>query len=102
MKKNYKDYVITLTCIALIGVLILIIPLFMFPWALESSVEHREIAGIVEEVNLATGCITLVDAHGEAWVFEGDGYEVGQLVIVVFDDMGTDDIYDDEIVEIRG
>lgn len=62
--------------------------------------EHREIAAVVDEVNPSTGYITLVDAHGEAWVCEADHFEVGQPVIIVFDDMGTDDIYDDEIIEI--
>ena len=107
MKKNYKDYIITLTCVTLIGLLMLIVPLFMlivplfmFPWALQSNVEHREIAGVVDEVNPATGCITLVDAYGEAWVCEGEDLEVGQPVIIVFNDMGTDDIYDDEIIQI--
>lgn len=100
MKKNYKDYIITLTCVTLIGVLMLIVPLFMFPWALQSNVEHREIAGVVDEVNPATGYITLVDAYGEAWVCEGEDLEVGQPVIIVFNDMGTDDIYDDEIIQI--
>ena len=28
--------------------------------------------------------------------------EEGQLVIVVFNDMGTENIYDDEIIEIKG
>jgi hypothetical protein len=102
MKKNYKDYIITLTCVTLIGVLMLIVPLFMFPWALQSNVEHREVAAIVDEVNPETGCITLVDWDGEAWIYEGEGFEAGQMVIIEFDDLGTNDIYDDEIIEIRG
>ena len=60
----------------------------------------HEIAAVVDEVT--TDYVVLVDNDGEAWVFEGDGYEVGQLVIVVFNDCSTADIYDDEIVEIRG
>ena len=100
MKKNHRDYIITLTCVTLIGLLMLIVPLFLFPWALQSNVEHREIAGVVDEINPATGYITLVDAHGEAWVCEGEDLEVGQPVIIVFNDMGTDDIYDDEIIQI--
>ena len=100
MKKNCKDYIITLTCVALIGVLMLIAPLFMFPWALQSNVEQHEIAGIVDEIDPATGYITLVDAHGEAWVCEDEDLEVGQLVIIVFNNNGTADIYDDEIIQI--
>ena len=91
---------ITLICFTLIGVLLLIIPLALFPIALKENCEYHEVPAVVEEVT--ADCVVLVDNDGEAWVFEGDGYEVGQLVIVVFDDMGTDDIYDDEIVEIRG
>ena len=54
-----------------------------------------EVAAIVEEDG------TLVDWHGEAWTYDND-LEEGQLVIVVFNDMGTENIYDDEIIEIRG
>jgi hypothetical protein len=54
-----------------------------------------EVAGIVEDGN------TLVDWNGEAWSYDGN-LEPGQLVIIVFDDMGTENIYDDEILEIRG
>lgn len=100
MEKNYKSYLITLTCVTLIGVLMLIVPLLMLPWALQSNVEQHEIAGIVDEVDPATGYITLVDAHGEAWVCEGENLEVGQPVIIVFDNNGTADIYDDEIIQI--
>lgn len=98
-----KESANTVTCIlliTLIAVLLLIVPLFMFPMALEANVEYREIAGVVDEVNSATGYITLVDAHGEAWVCEGEDLEAGQPVIIVFNDMGTDDIYDDEIIQI--
>ena len=95
-----KEHLITALLITLICTLLLIIPLRLFPWALEQNCEHREIAGIVDEVNPATGWITLVDAHGEAWVCDGEDLEVGQPVIIVFNDMGTDDIYDDEIIRI--
>lgn len=100
MKKNYKDYIITFICVTMINVLMFIVPLFIFPWALQSNVEQYEIAGVVDEVDPATGYITLVDAYGEAWVCEGENLEVGQPVIIVFDDMDTDSIYDDEIIQI--
>ena len=100
MKQNYKDYMITLICFTLIGVLLLAIPLALFPVALKENCEHHEVPAVVKEVTADS--VVLVDNDGEAWVFKGDGYEVGQLVIVVFNDCGTADIYDDEIVEIRG
>ena len=63
--------------------------------------ETFEVAAIVENYNENDNCSTLVDWNGEAWFYEGE-LEVGKMVIVVFDDMGTTDIYDDEIIEIRG
>ena len=86
-----------LTAILLIAILV---SLLVAPVILITKTHTHEVPAVVEEVT--ADCVVLVDNDGEAWVFEGDGYEVGQLVIVVFDDMGTADIYDDEIVEIRG
>ena len=60
-----------------------------------------EVAAIVDEFNAESGCSVLVDWDGEAWFFEGE-LEAGQIVIVVFNDCGTSNIYDDEIIEIRG
>lgn len=86
-----------LTAILLITILV---SLLIAPVILVTKTHTHEVPAVVEEVT--ADCVVLVDNDGEAWVFEGDGYEVGQLVIVVFDDMGTADIYDDEIIEIRG
>ena len=61
----------------------------------------HEVAAIVEEINPETGFATLIDWDGEAWHYEGK-LELGQMVIIEFDDMGTESIYDDEIVKIRG
>ena len=58
-----------------------------------------EAPAIVEEVN--DDCCVLVDWNGEAWECEAN-LEVGQLVIVKFNPKGTETIYDDEIIEIRG
>lgn len=56
----------------------------------------------VEEIDEATGWVTLVDWDGEAWCIRGQDYEVGQLAIVTFNDNNTpDNIYDDLIVEVR-
>lgn len=65
------------------------------------STKTFEVPAVVDEVNPFTRCATLVDWQGEAWVCEHDSLQVGQLVIIVFDDMGTEDIYDDEIIEVR-
>ena len=63
-----------------------------------------EVSAIVEEVNNNDGLVLLVDWNGEAWYYEmeSEAFECGQLVIVEFDSKGTENIYDDEIVKIRG
>ena len=63
-----------------------------------------EVSAIVEEVNSNDGLVLLVDWNGEAWYYEmeSESFECGQLVIVEFDSNGTENIYDDEIVKIRG
>ena len=56
----------------------------------------------VEEIDEASGWVTLVDWSGEAWCVRDQGYEIGQLAIVTFNDNNTpDNIYDDLIVEVR-
>ena len=91
MKRNEKFAIL---CIVLILICATI-------WGCTHSTKTFEIPAVVEEVNPATGYATLVDWQGEAWVYEFDSLQVGQLVVIVFDDMGTEDIYDDEIIEIR-
>lgn len=65
------------------------------------SIFTYEVPAVVEEINLVTGWTTLVDWQGEAWHCEQEGLAVGQIVIVEFDNMGTEDIYDDEIIAVR-
>jgi hypothetical protein len=55
---------------------------------------------IVIEVNPVTYWVTLEDWSGETWCIRDDSFEVGELTIVTFDDMGTNSIYDDIIIEV--
>jgi hypothetical protein len=55
---------------------------------------------IVIEVNPATHWVTLEDWNKEAWCIRDDSFKMGELVIATFDDMGTDNIYDDVIVSV--
>ena len=56
----------------------------------------------VAEIDYTTGWVTLIDWAGEAWCIRGENYELGQLVIVVFNDSNTADfIYDDTVQEVR-
>ena len=54
----------------------------------------------VIEVDPTTHWVTLEDWNGEAWCIRDDSFEVGELVIATFDDMGTTNIYDDMIVSV--
>ena len=56
---------------------------------------------VVIEVDPATHWVTLEDWNGEAWCIRDDSFEVGELVIATFDDMGSDNIYDDIIVGVE-
>lgn len=54
----------------------------------------------VIEVDSITHWVTLEDWNGEAWCIRDDSFEVGELIIATFDDMGTTNIYDDMIVDV--
>lgn len=44
----------------------------------------------------------VVDANGDVWEFESDNhYFINEVLKVRFDTMGTDTIYDDEIIAIK-
>ena len=91
---------ITSILIVILLALTLIAPIYIGAnyFTVFSKERTHEVPAVVDEVT--EDCVVLVDNDGEAWVFEGDGYAVGQSVIIVFNDMGTDDIYDDEIIQI--
>lgn len=65
---------------------------------------HFRVADVeVESVDRQTGIVTFVDNEGEAWTAESvrvSVYSAGEKCTLVFDNMGTEDIYDDEIVAI--
>lgn len=61
-----------------------------------------EVPAQVMEIDRATNWVTLVDWAGESWCIRGEGYEIGQLVIAVFNDHNTpDNIYDDTIDQVK-
>ena len=49
-----------------------------------------------------TGHAELIDENGEVWeMVNVHGYEIGEEILVVFNDNDTVEIYDDEIMSIR-
>lgn len=94
--------------VALIAALfmVLIVALFSYYAGWKDGADHDtsttyETPAIVDEVNTKTGWVTFVDWDGEAWCIRGDGYELDQLVILVFNDNSTEDIYDDLIINVK-
>lgn len=71
--------------------------------ALQSSPQLRVAEVEVESVHPMCSTVSFVDTDGEAWVAEVQTvseYSVGEDCVLVYDTMGTEDIYDDEIVAI--
>ena len=54
----------------------------------------------VVEIDKATGWVAFTDWAGEVWCIRNESYEVGQLVVITFNDNNTDSIYDDLIIDI--
>lgn len=65
--------------------------------------EQRFSKAVVEEVSGEYNMVTFLDEGGDLWVAEvdsTDGFVEGDKYILTFDDMGTSDPYDDELIDI--
>ena len=70
----------------------------------EPKEEIRVIGAKVLEINEEENTIALIDYYDEVWVAEVQDtaeFELGELVQVVFTDNATEDLYDDEIIDIK-
>ena len=57
---------------------------------------------VVVEVDYTADEVHCVDFNGDEWVFTGcEDWMVGDYCSMVMNDMGTENIYDDEIVSCR-
>ena len=56
----------------------------------------------VQVIEAYDGVYAVIDGTGDVWEFESDKtYFVGEVFTVKFDTLGTEDIYDDEIIAIK-
>lgn len=65
--------------------------------------EQRFSKAVIEEVSFEYNMVTFLDEGGDLWVAEvdsTDGFVEGDKYILTFDDMGTSDPYDDELIDI--
>jgi hypothetical protein len=98
MKKRTKQLltIIFVFAIILFGV-------YCFGWIMGESFDPShtyEVPARVSEVDKTTGWVNFVDWKDEVWCIRDDSFEVGELVIVVFNDNNTKTIYDDTVVEV--
>ena len=61
---------------------------------------HEEKRGVVVNID-DNDCVTVIDGRGEEWQFFGDGFKVGESIIIVMDTQGTPEEYDDTIINTR-
>ena len=96
------------TTVALVAVMMMIaiVGLCAYYVGWQDGAEHDpsttyQSPAVVIEVDELNKWITLADWNGETWCVRDDGYDVGELVIVTFNNNETDTIYDDLIVEVQ-
>ena len=97
------------TVLVVIAIVVFFLALISYFIGLNQGLSHEEEATsatytapcAVIEVDPTTHWVTLEDWNGEAWCIRDDSFEVGELVIATFDDMGTTNIYDDMIVGVE-
>lgn len=54
----------------------------------------------ITDTNAAEDIMVAVDGFGEEWVLEmNDDWRVGDKIAVLADDMGTEYLYDDEVID---
>lgn len=101
-KKNFKSFAIFFAG-AVVGAFVL----FLFFGTMSASpiIDNSTAYSVpaeVTEVNWRNGWVAFTDWGGEVWCIRDDDYELGQLVILDFEDNGTpDNIYDDPIVQVH-
>lgn len=69
--------------------------------AIRPNTSFRAESVIVESIDVESSIVSFVDPGDELWEIttdEAGKYRVGEEYILIYNDMGSTDIYDDEIV----
>lgn len=93
-------------------VFIIIHTLVLIAVILCSCIEHQPAAvqktklysktTVVSEIDKEKDLVICEDCEGELWVFEGcEGWQEGDFASLLMDTCNTENIYDDEIVEVN-
>lgn len=66
------------------------------------SVSCYTTCGIVTSIDDENNIVEITDFNGEIWVYEGvEDYLIGDAVSMLMNNNGTENIYDDIIINIR-
>ena len=97
MKKNNIKAIIIMTIIIIIINVVIIVTLFACHTTNNDTYTvHGKVVTTV-----SNGYCAVVDDDGEEWaLYTDDTVECGDRVVIVLDNMGTNTIYDDEVVGI--
>ena len=91
-----------ITTIAIITIIIVLITcgLCIVKNISKTNAYTRTAEGIIIEVNDEVVAVETADGH--VWEFEGEGFEVGQTVKVVFSNNGSPDCVKDDMIKWVG
>jgi hypothetical protein len=96
MKKNNIKAIIIMTIIIIINVTIIVTLFACHTTNNDTYTVHGKVVTTV-----SNGYCAVVDDDGEEWaLYTDDTVECGDRVVIVLDNMGTNTIYDDEVVGI--
>lgn len=95
-----------LTSIACIIIVILVCyaPVIMLACTHDTNSEANlyPTTAVVYELDRENDLVTVEDANGNLWQFEGcEDWDINDICSMLMDDCGTASIYDDEIVMVR-
>ncbi len=91
----------SILCLVII-ILVCYIPVIVLACAPTNKTELYPIATIVYKLDRENDLVTVKDANGNLWQFEGcEDWEINDICSMLMDDCGTTSIYDDEIVMVR-
>ena len=62
-----------------------------------AQAEEYKMYGTIIELDENQGIVYFIDQQDEIWSFYGEGWEIGQVIIVTMENMNTINIYDDEV-----
>ena len=85
--RDFVNTVIAITCIAIV--------IMSMPVMAMTTRQYMSVTKIENET------VEVIDAKGNLWSFTGDGFEVGDRIIVDMYNNGTKEIYDDEIRDAK-